>query len=154
MKALTVSSNFYTVVTVACTLAALVYLFATQPAIAPIFMAAALPFVVGIIAQLQQAKQIDSKVDGVHEIVNSQRTAMEAKIEAQDARLRDLTAALTRVEQTLTQERADKETLIAAALATPADGTPAHGTPIRSGGATVVEAPVLVVAPKIKKPTG
>ena len=137
------SRNFYTVITVACTLGALVYVFATQPEHAPIFMAAALPFAVGIIGQLQQSREntdklerLDTKVDAVtavsettHGIVNSQRTAMETKIEAQDARLRDLAAALIRVEQTLTQERADKETLIAAARTAPAGSTPPHGTP-------------------------
>ena len=137
------SRNFYTVITVACTLVAIVYVFATQPEHAPIFMAAALPFAVGIIGQLQQSREntdklerLDTKVDAVtavsettHGIVNSQRTAMETKIEAQDARLRDLAAALIRVEQTLTQERADKETLIAAARTAPTGGTPPHGTP-------------------------
>lgn len=50
------SSNFYVVVTVMMGLGSIVYLFQTQPAIAPAFTALLLPFLVGIVAALQRVE--------------------------------------------------------------------------------------------------
>ena len=137
------SRNFYTVITVACTLGALVYVFATQPEHAPIFMAAALPFAVGIIGQLQQSRentdkieQVDGKVDGVHRIVNSRMDEFKQALvdvaalkEQQAGVLAELTAA--KAELTIANERArgiaiGREQAIAEVA--PTGSTPPRGT--------------------------
>ena len=67
----------------------------------------------------QTLTAVDDKITGVHSLVNSQKIALEDKIAAQDGQILLLTAALHRIETTLDRERQDKDTLIAAALATP-----------------------------------
>ena len=145
-----VSSNFYTVVTVLATLAALVYLFVEQPAIAPVFMAAAIPFVVGIIGQLQQSKhntdkieKLDTKVDAntavtetTHQIVNSRMDEFKQALqdiavmkENQASLLADRAAALAAL--AIANERAHgiaigREQVIAEVA--PAGSTPPRGT--------------------------
>ena len=148
-----VSSNFYTVVTVLATLAALVYLFAEQPSIAPVFMAAAIPFVVGIIGQLQQSRhntekieKLDTKVDAntavtetTHKIVNSRMDEFKQALqdiaamkENQASLLADRASALAAL--AIANERAHgiaigREQVIAEVA--PSGTTPAHGTPVK-----------------------
>jgi chromosome segregation ATPase len=86
MKEFRLSNNFYTFVTVACTLGALVYLFNTQPAIAPVFMAAAIPFVVGIVGGMQQSKQNTDKIDKLDTKVET-NTLITEHIEAKVAKV-------------------------------------------------------------------
>jgi outer membrane murein-binding lipoprotein Lpp len=75
-------------------------------------------------------KAVDG-VDGVHQIVNSQREAMIKKADAQDKQIQDLHAAIARLENTLTAERANPPSV-------DSDGTPAHGTTIAPGGPTTI----------------
>lgn len=67
-----VSGNFWTVLVFAIFIGSAVYLWNTQPAIAPVFTAAMLPFVVGIIGNIQESKKttdklavVDAKVEKV-----------------------------------------------------------------------------------------
>lgn len=145
MKTFAVSSNFYTMVTVIATLVALVYLFDVKPDAAPIFMAAALPFVVGIVGQLQQSKhntekieKLDAKVDvntnvteTTHRIVNSQRTAMEQKIDALQATVTRLIADRAAASVEVAHAQGSEQRIISAIEASaiaPTGSTPPHGT--------------------------
>jgi len=145
------SSNFYTAITVICTLMALVYLFSVKPDAAPIFMAAALPFVVGIIGTMQQSKhntdkieKLDAKVDvntvvteTTHQIVNSRMDEFKQALkdiaamkETQASLLADRAAALSAL--AIANERArgitiGREQVSAEGAST--GSTPPHGTP-------------------------
>ena len=106
-------------------------------------MAAALPFAVGIIGQLQQSRentdkieQVDGKVDGVHRIVNSRMDEFKQALvdvaalkEQQAGVLAELTAA--KAELTIANERArgiaiGREQAIAEVA--PTGSTPPRGT--------------------------
>jgi hypothetical protein len=152
MKEFRLSSNFYAFATGVATLGALVYLFNAQPAIAPVFMAAAIPFVVGIIGGMQQSKQntekidkLDIKVDAntevtetTHKAVNSQMDDFKQALldvaamkEAQAIMLAELTAAKAELAIANERERgiAIGRDQVLAEVA-PAGSTPAHGTPV------------------------
>ncbi len=137
--------NTNIMITIIAGLTLIGYLFYVAPSEAPA-QAPAVLLAIGVLVKLFntdgkvdkgiEVSHVNSeKIDDVHAIVNSQRTAMEQKITALQAAIVSLREERAATIVEVAHARGSEQRIISAieAVVTPPGGTPPHGTPIQPG---------------------